>query len=527
MTVVQGQIETSGVAAVVNAANAEMQDGAGVSGALYSRDRQGLAAAVQATRHRRELVDGRAAALSATTDRSDPLFGETDATYVGHLPAFNPPNGPTGTELIVHAVAPILAGGPRAASVEERVRLAAVVRNALYQAELWGMDSVIFPVLGAGVYGWREHEALAVMLQVLRNTPTTVSTIQVQRFVAGLGSGVHPIRDTDGWRVQVLDAAEQMINSWSEDARGGLFEIPAVTAPPAPTTTSAASTAAPSGPAVRPARGEDPTASQVGSGPATRLRPRRTVPPPPAGDVETSDEALSDVDVFFEALLVGKARQRELAQQLRLGLPVEIGIDLAVGVDGDLAGILGDGDVRHHRIAVRGDDQPVAVALQRAVAGIGRMPPAASPRDSPGRRWRDRDRPPVSVSAPCSTCTDTAAGRTPRPSCTPAGSTVPSAELIVPGRCDLLVVQVGKLGAAGVVAGGRHVGEVVRDHLDPHLLGAHAGRGDGKGAHVYLLSSAGLCDDRADSLVFLVEKASGPARRRAAPRSSGRSRPSG
>ena len=230
VTVVQGQIETSGVAAVVNAANAEMQDGAGVSGALYSRDRQGLAAAVQATRHRRELVDGLAAALSATTDRSDPLFGETDATYVGHLPAFNPPNGPTGTELIVHAVAPILAGGPRAASVEERVRLAAVVRNALYQAELWGMDSVIFPVLGAGVYGWREHEALAVMLQVLRNTPTTVSTIQVQRFVAGLGSGVHPIRDTDGWRVQVLDAAEQMINSWSEDARGGLLEIPATVA---------------------------------------------------------------------------------------------------------------------------------------------------------------------------------------------------------------------------------------------------------------------------------------------------------
>ena len=96
--------------------------------------------------------------------------------------------------------------------------------------------------------------------------------------------------------------------------------------------------------------------------------------------------------------------------------------------------------------------------------------------------------PPVSVSVPCATCIDTAAARTPRPSCTPAGSTVPSAELIVPGRSHLLVVQVGELGPARVVGGGAHVGEVVRDHLDPHVLRRHAGRRDVQCTHDTLLN---------------------------------------
>jgi hypothetical protein len=48
---------------------------------------------------------------------------------------------------------------------------------------------------------------------------------------------------------------------------------------------------------------------------------------------------------------------------------------------------------------------------------------------------------------------------------------------------QILVEQVGELGPAALVAGGGGVRDVVRDDLDIHLLGEHAGGGGGEGAH--------------------------------------------
>ena len=82
----------------------------------------------------------------------------------------------------------------------------------------------------------------------------------------------------------------------------------------------------------------------------------------------------------------------------------------------------------------------------------------------------------------------------------------------MPGPLDLLVVQVGELGAPRVVGGGVHVGEVVRDHLDPHVLRRHAGRRDVQCTHVALLVvPAQPCwpedaHHEADALVLLVEQ---------------------
>ena len=49
---------------------------------------------------------------------------------------------------------------------------------------------------------------------------------------------------------------------------------------------------------------------------------------------------------------------------------------------------------------------------------------------------------------------------------------------------ELLRRQIGKIGAPRVIAGGRHVGQVVGHHVQVGLLRDHAGGGDGKGLHV-------------------------------------------
>ena len=53
-----------------------------------------------------------------------------------------------------------------------------------------------------------------------------------------------------------------------------------------------------------------------------------------------------------------------------------------------------------------------------------------------------------------------------------------------PRARQLLVMQVRELRTTGVVSRRGHVCEVVGNHLDPHLLGAHACRRDLKGTHL-------------------------------------------
>ena len=48
---------------------------------------------------------------------------------------------------------------------------------------------------------------------------------------------------------------------------------------------------------------------------------------------------------------------------------------------------------------------------------------------------------------------------------------------------DVLIEQVLELGPLLLEAGGVHVRQIVGDHFHIGLLGQHAGRGDGKGAH--------------------------------------------
>ena len=61
------------------------------------------------------------------------------------------------------------------------------------------------------------------------------------------------------------------------------------------------------------------------------------------------------------------------------------------------------------------------------------------------------------------------------------------------GGLDVLIEQVGEFGPLLLEGGGVHVRQIVGDHFDIGLLGQHAGRGDGKGAHyrVSLIRASG------------------------------------
>ena len=186
----------------------------------------------------------------------------------------------------------------------------------------------------------------------------------------------------------------------------------------------------------------------------------------------------------LEPLFIDEIRQRDLAQAFRRHAVVEIGEDLAIGVDGDAARVFGDGDVRNQRIAVRGDDLPLGRAFQAAIAGIGR--------DARGhghleiaktvdrhiqiaiglaeRTLTQHDGDGCGAHAEAKLDTGRhhrAIGRGQRP------------------RANrLLILQVGEFGATWIVAGGRHVREVVRNDIDARLLRAHAGCCDLKCSHV-------------------------------------------
>ena len=61
----------------------------------------------------------------------------------------------------------------------------------------------------------------------------------------------------------------------------------------------------------------------------------------------------------------------------------------------------------------------------------------------------------------------------------------PESEESNPDPAQVLIDQVLEFGLPALVAGGRHVGDVVGNDLNVGLLGLHAGGGDVERAHVF------------------------------------------
>ena len=149
VTVVEGDITTQDVDAVVNAANSRMRGGGGVDGAIH---RAGGPAVLEECIRR--FPDGLAT-------------GDAGWTTAGEMPA----------EWVIHVVGPNYHAGER-----DRSLLTSCYRRALEVADELGARSIAFPLISAGVYGWPKEDAVAAAVDTLRTTPTQVELARIVAF---------------------------------------------------------------------------------------------------------------------------------------------------------------------------------------------------------------------------------------------------------------------------------------------------------------------------------------------------------
>lgn len=135
----RGDITLLKVDAIVNAANAFLMGGGGVDGAIHYMAGESLYAECQAVMERR----GRALAP-----------GEVESTLAGNLQAKN----------VFHAVGPIYDGVKQGHCARE---LADCYRNSLALLRRLGLESIVFPSISTGAYGYPPVEACKVVLQAV------------------------------------------------------------------------------------------------------------------------------------------------------------------------------------------------------------------------------------------------------------------------------------------------------------------------------------------------------------------------
>lgn len=152
-----GDITTNTADAIVNAANSSLLGGGGVDGAIHRAAGPGLLAAC------RELRAGAYAQGLPT--------GDAVAT-----PGFDLPAG-----WVIHTV------GPNARAGEtDPALLASCFRRALDVAEELGVQTVAFPAVSAGIYGWDPAVVADIGLRTVRDYPArSVRSVEFVLFDSG------------------------------------------------------------------------------------------------------------------------------------------------------------------------------------------------------------------------------------------------------------------------------------------------------------------------------------------------------
>ena len=135
LTIVNQDITTMDVDAIVNAANTALQMGSGVCGAIFR-----AAGAVE---------------MQAACDGLAPIrTGEAVVTPGFKLPA----------KFVIHTAGPVYDDGKHG---EERL-LRDAYTNSLKRAVEKGCKSVAFPLISSGIYGYPKEEALSVAASAIR-----------------------------------------------------------------------------------------------------------------------------------------------------------------------------------------------------------------------------------------------------------------------------------------------------------------------------------------------------------------------
>ncbi len=143
LTFMQGDITTSAVDAIVNAANERLSDGAGVNGAIHRAAGQDLPAAC------------RAVAPCPT--------GQARITPGFDLPA----------RFIIHTVGPVWHGG----GLGEADLLASAYRSSLALAAEHGLRTVAFPAISCGIFGYPVEQAARIAVDAVRGADQDVTFV--------------------------------------------------------------------------------------------------------------------------------------------------------------------------------------------------------------------------------------------------------------------------------------------------------------------------------------------------------------
>jgi len=137
LQIVQGDITAETTDAIVNAANAHLQHGAGVAGAIS----RGGGAAIQEESNQWVQTHG-------PVDHAEPAW-----TSGGRLPA----------RVVIHAVGPVWGDG------DEDAKLSSAVTGSLRVADELKLASLAFPAISTGIFGFPKERAAGIILGTLEN----------------------------------------------------------------------------------------------------------------------------------------------------------------------------------------------------------------------------------------------------------------------------------------------------------------------------------------------------------------------